>query len=134
VFLLIIFSIPAVQTTVAKKLTDSIRERSDVNLSVGRVSISYFGRLKLNEVYVEDHHQDTLLYVRELKSSLLGFRNLLNNTPDLGYTSADGFTLNMKRYSGEDTDNLSVVLDKLRTEPTGEKTPFELLVRDINVI
>ena len=132
-FLLIIFSIPAVQTTVAKKLTESIRENSDVNLSVGRVSISYFGRLKLNEVYVEDHHQDTLLYVRELRSSLFGFRNLLNNTPDLGNTSADGFTFNMKRYRGEDIDNLSIVLDKLRTEPTGEKKPFELLIRDINI-
>lgn len=114
-------------------MTESIRKRSDVNLSVGRVSISYFGRLKLKEIYVEDHHQDTLLYVRELKSSLLGFRNLLNNTPDLGFTSAEGLTLNMKRYSGEETDNLSVVLDKLRTEPTGEKTPFKLLIREINV-
>src|SRR5690606_39511609 len=88
--LCIIVAHPAGQTTVAKKLTEAIRERSDVNLSVGRVSISYFGRLKLNEVYVQDHHQDTLLYVRELRSSLLGFRNLLNNTPDLGNTSADG--------------------------------------------
>ncbi|CAN5292939.1 translocation/assembly module TamB domain-containing protein [soil metagenome] len=133
VILLIIFSIPAVQTSVAKKLTNSIRERTDVNLSVGRVSFSYFGRLKLNKIYVEDHHQDTLIYVNELRTSLLGFRNLLQNTPDLGNTSAEGFYFKMKRYKGEDTDNLSVILEKLRTEPTGEKTPFELLIRDIYI-
>src|SRR5690606_24099998 len=128
-----LFRSPTVQTTVAKKLTDSIRERSDVNLSIGRVSISYFGRLQLNEVYVEDHHQDTLLYVHELKSSLLVFRNLLNNTPDLGNTTADGFTFNMKRYKGEETYNLSIVMEKFRTESTCEKKLFELLIHDINI-
>jgi hypothetical protein len=83
VFLLILFSIPAVQTSVAKKLTNSIQERSDVNISVGRVSFSYFGKIKLNDVYVEDHHNDTLLNVQELRTSLLSVTNLLNNTPGL---------------------------------------------------
>src|SRR5690606_29983981 len=72
-------------------------------------------------------------YVHELKSSLIGFRNLLNNTPDLGNTTADGFTFNMKRYKGEETNNLSIVLEKFRTDPTGEKKPFELLIHDINI-
>jgi hypothetical protein len=131
VFLLILFSIPAVQTSVAKKLTNSIQERSDVKISVGRVSFSYFGKIKLNDVYVEDHHNDTLLNVRELRTSLLSVTNLLNNTPRLGNTTASGFTFKMRRYAGEDSDNLSIILDKLRTEPTGEKTPFELSMRDI---
>ncbi|WP_449371685.1 translocation/assembly module TamB domain-containing protein [Antarcticibacterium arcticum] len=132
-FLLIIFSIPAVQTTVAKKLTNSIRERSDVNLSVGRVSFSYFGKVKLNRVYVEDHHQDTLLYARELNTSLLSLRNLINNTPNLGNTTADGLKIKMIRYKGEETDNLSIILAKLRKEPTGEPKPFELFIQDIYV-
>jgi len=100
---------------------------------VGRVSFSYFGKIKLNEVYVEDHHQDTLLHLSELRTSLLSVRNLLANTPDLGNTTAEGFTMNMKRYEGEESDNLSILLEKLRTEPTGEKQNFELLVSDIYI-
>ncbi len=132
-FLLIIFSIPAVQTSVAKKLTSTIRENSDVNVTVGRVSVSYFGKIKFNDIYVEDHHQDTLLSIRELKTSLLSIRNLLANNPDLGNTTAEGFTMKMKRYQGEDSDNLSIVLEKLRTEPTGKKQSFSLLVSDIYI-
>ncbi|HSJ12482.1 MAG TPA: hypothetical protein VK916_07335, partial [Gillisia sp.] len=114
-------------------MTNSIRERSDVNLSVGRVSFSYFGKVKLNQVYVEDHHQDTLLYARELNTSLLSLRNLINNTPRLGNTTADGLKIKMIRYKGEETDNLSIILAKLRKEPTGEPKPFELFIRDIYV-
>ncbi len=129
--LLILFSIPAVQTSVAKKLTKSIQERADVNISVGRVSFSYFGRIRLNDVYVEDHHQDTLINIVELKTSILSLKNLIANYPSLGNTTAEGLTFKMKRYKGEDTDNLSVLLEKLKTEPTGEKKPFKLSVADI---
>ncbi len=39
----------------------------------------------------------------------------------------------MIRYKGEETDNLSIILAKLRKEPTGEPKPFELYIRDIYV-
>jgi len=131
VLLLILFSIPAIQTSVAKRLTNSIQERSDVDISVGKVSLSYFGRVKLNRVMVKDHHQDTLLHIDELRTSILGLTNLLANNPSLGNTSAEGFTFKMKRYAGEDSDNLSLLLEKLKTEPTGEPKSFFLAVRDV---
>ena len=131
VFLLILFSIPAVQTSVAKKITNSIQERSDVDVSVGRVSFSYFGKVKLNDVLVKDHHKSTLLKIDEFRTSILGISNLIASNPNLGSSTAEGFTLKMKRYKGEDSDNLSILLDKLKTEPTGEPKPFKLSVRDI---
>ena len=100
---------------------------------MGRVSFSYFGKVKLNEIYVEDHHQDTLLNIQELKTSILSLSNLINNTPKLGNTTAKGFTLKMRRYKGEDRDNLSVLLEKLRTEPTGDPKTFDLLISSIEV-
>ncbi|UJH91631.1 hypothetical protein LZ575_02740 [Antarcticibacterium sp. 1MA-6-2] len=117
----------------AKKLTKSIKEQSDVHISVGRVSLSYLGKVKLNDVYIEDHHQDTLINVVELKTSILSLSNLINNTPRLGSTTAKGFTFNMVKYQGEETDNLGVFLEKLKTEPTGKKKSFELFIRDIYI-
>jgi len=131
VLLLILFSIPAIQTSVAKRLTNSIQERSDVDISVGKVSFSYFGKIKLNEVMVKDHHQDTLLHIDELRTSILSLTNLIANNPTMGNTSAEGFTFKMKRYAGEDSDNLSILLEKLKTEPTGEPKPFFLAVKYI---
>ena len=131
VFLLILFSIPAVQTSVAKKITNSIQERSDVDVSVGRVSFTYFGKVKLNEVLIKDHHENTLLDIQEFRTSILGVSNLIANNPNLGSSTAEGFIFKMRRYKGEESDNLSILLDKLKTEPTGEPKPFKLNVRDI---
>ncbi|WP_238388477.1 translocation/assembly module TamB domain-containing protein [Christiangramia aestuarii] len=131
---MIVFSIPAVQTSVAKRLTESLKEKNDVNLSIGRVSLSYFGNLKLNEIYVEDHHEDTLLTAREVRSSILGFANLINNSPELGDTRIEGLDLRMKRYKDEDRDNLGILIEKLRKEPTGDAPTFELHAENVQIL
>lgn len=98
---------------------------------MGRVSFSYFGQVKLNDVYVEDHHQDTLINIEELRTSILGLRNIIDNTPVLGNSTAEGFTMNMKRYEGENSNNLTILLEKLKKPPKGEPKPFTLKVSDI---
>ena len=134
IILLIVFSIPAVQTSVAKRLTDSLQENNDVNLSIGRVSLSYFGKVKLNEIYVEDHHEDTLLTAKEIRSSILSLANLLNNSPNLGDTRIEGLNLQMRRYKNEDRDNLGILIEKLRKEPTGDSTHFELNAKNVEIL
>jgi len=134
IILLIVFSIPAVQTSVAKRLTDSLREKNDVNMSIGRVSLGYFGNIKLNEIYVEDHHADTLLTAQEIRSSILSFTNLINNSPNLGDTRIEGLNMRMKRYKNEDKDNLGVLIEKLRKEPTGDSTHFELNAENVQIL
>ncbi|WP_245889676.1 translocation/assembly module TamB domain-containing protein [Christiangramia gaetbulicola] len=131
---MIVFSIPAVQTSVAKRLTDSLKEKNDVNLSIGRVSLGYFGNIKLNEIYVEDHHEDTLLTAREIRSSILSLTNLINNSPNLGDSRVEGLNLRMRRYKNEDRDNLGILIEKLRKEPTGDPPHFELNAKNVQIL
>nr|WP_279346316.1 translocation/assembly module TamB domain-containing protein [Gramella oceanisediminis] len=134
IILLIVFSIPAVQTSVAGKITDSLKEKNDVNLSIGRVSLGYFGKVRLRDIYVEDHHNDTLLTAEEMRSSILSLTRLINNKPRLGSTRIDGLDLKMRRYEGEDKDNLGILIEKLRKQPTGNPPEFELTARDVQVL
>ncbi|WP_373056276.1 translocation/assembly module TamB domain-containing protein [Zunongwangia sp. H14] len=135
ILLLIVFSIPAVQTSVADRITKSLRKNKDINISIDRVSLSYFGNIKVKGIYVEDHHLDTLLYAGEVSTSVLSLRNLLNNSPNFGNTVVEDLTLKMKRYEGEDRDNLSLLISKLKKEPTGEPpAPFTLQVEDVQIL
>ena len=131
---MIVFSIPAVQTSVAKRLTDSLREKNDVNISIGRVSLGYSGNIKLNEIYVEDHHDDTLLTAKEIRSSIISFANVINNSPNLGDTRIEGLNLQMRRYKNEDRDNLGIFIEKLRSEPTGESKPFKINAENVQIL
>ncbi|HSP11217.1 MAG TPA: translocation/assembly module TamB domain-containing protein [Salegentibacter sp.] len=134
ILLLIIFSIPAVQTSVAGRITKSLKENSDVNVSVERVSLGYFGKVKLNGIFVEDHHADTLMHARQLRTSILSLSNIIGGNPSLGFTQLDGFSLKMKKYENEDKDNLAIFLDKLKKEPTGDSTVFRMDVSTVEVL
>jgi len=133
IIILIVFSIPAVQTGIANRLTDSLKEKNDVNIAIDRVSITYFGRVQLNGIYIEDHHNDTLIFSKELRTSLLGISNLMGNKPKLSTTYLEGLDLNMRKYKGEEKDNLGQFIDKLSTTPSGDSTQFELRVDNVQI-
>nr|WP_279347039.1 translocation/assembly module TamB domain-containing protein [Gramella sp. AN32] len=134
IILLIVFSIPSVQTGVAQRITNSLRDKNDVNIQIGRVSLSYFGNVKLNDIYIEDHHQDTLLTASQVESSILSFVNLINNSPNLGATRIDELNMHMKRYKNEEKDNLGVLIQKLKKEPTGDPSHFELHADNVQIL
>lgn len=133
IILVVLFSIPSVQTFVAKKLVNNINETYDTNIHLERVSITYFGNVKLEKAYLPDHKNDTLIYVNELETSILSLSGLLDNRPSLGSTSIDSLTFKMKRYKDESSDNFSVFLKKFTPKTDKPKTDFYLEVNDIDI-
>lgn len=97
------------------------------------MSFSYFGNVKLNGIFVEDHRGDTLIHAGELRTSILSISNLINGNPNLGTTRIEGFRLKMKKYAGEEKDNLSYFISKLRAEPTGDTSVFVLNASNVQV-
>ncbi|HET7361440.1 MAG TPA: translocation/assembly module TamB, partial [Salinimicrobium sp.] len=134
IILLIVFSIPAVQTTVAKRVANSINEKNNVNISIGGIGLTYSGNVELDRVLIKDHHLDTLIYAAEIQTSILGFNNLLNNNPHLGNTQVKQLQLDMKIYEGEEKDNLAIFLNKFKSEKKKKSTPFQLTASEINLV
>lgn len=134
IILLIVFSIPSVQTFVARKITDSLRESKDVDISIGRVGITYGGRLNLEDVLIRDHHQDTLIFSQNVRTSVTSLRSIYNNNPTLGSTTARQLYMHMKVYEGEERDNLNVFLNKLKSQKQKEPTPFLMEIDRLEVI
>ena len=55
-----------VQTYLTKKITQEISKNLDAKFQIGSVNFKFFNRLVLEDVYVEDQQQDTLLFSKEL--------------------------------------------------------------------
>src|SRR5436190_3278636 len=62
-----ILYIPSVQTFVVKKIIQSVHEKTGAELSIGSVRIAYPKTVNLRDIYIEDQHKDTLLYLQTLK-------------------------------------------------------------------
>ena len=130
--IIIIFSIPSVQTWAAKKVTTELNETYGTDINILRLGLNWKGEVDLREVYIADHHKDTLIYSRELRTNIINFRQLVKGKLGFGNIFLERAKLYVKTYKDEETDNLSVFAQKFETdEPSTD--PFSLLGNDITL-
>ncbi|MFL2598103.1 MAG: translocation/assembly module TamB domain-containing protein [Flavobacteriaceae bacterium] len=91
------------------------------------LKLSWDGRLEFNNFYLEDHHNDTLLYVKVLETSLFDFKNLNKNNFKISELSAKGLFLNLKKYKGETTHSLKILIEKFKKDTiNNQKVNFKI--------
>jgi len=129
---MLLLSFPAVQTKIGQFATKKINESLNINVTVGKIDLSLLGSVSLKDVKLRDHHQDTLIFVDKLSSTVVSFRKILDNKVELKSASIDGVYMNMKTYEGEDNDNLSMFIDSIDSkEVDTTSAPFYLTVDNI---
>jgi len=110
VFISIVLSIPYVQTKIGGYFTEKINSDFGTNITIYKVDLSFLGNVNLKGVKIRDHHQDTLIFVKKLNTSLLNVKRILDSQVNLKNISLDGVDLHLKTYKGETNDNLSIFI------------------------
>lgn len=110
-FLSIIFSIPYVQTKIGSYFTEKINKDFGTNIVIEKVDFSFLGSVNLKGVKIKDHHQDTLIFVSKLRTSITNFKRILDSQVILKSISLDGVDFHLKTYKGETNDNLSIFIE-----------------------
>lgn len=106
----IALTLPSVQTRIGQRLTQWLNETYKTNIQIGQVSVTSFGVIKLKEVLVLDHHQDTLIFAHRINTNILDIKRLIDGDLLFGNISMDGLLLDMKTYKGEKDTNLDVFI------------------------
>ena len=132
VLIVIIFSIPSVQTWVAKKVTTNLNETYGTDIHIKRLGLNWKGEVDARDVYIADHHQDTLIFAKELQTNIISFQNLIKGDLGFGNIALDFAKLYVKTYKGEETDNLSIFSQKFNTGKKSE-SPFSLFGNDVTL-
>ncbi len=125
--LIFLLSLPVVQTSVAKIVTNQINEKYKTNIIVKKVDLAFLGDIQLKGIQINDHHNDTLIYVDNLTTSIFNYKDVLDSKLELGEIEVDGLLMHMKTYKDEKKGNLSVFIDKFDSNnPKKKKSPFLL--------
>ena len=127
VLLMFLFTLPVVQTSIAKVVTNWVNKKYDTNIVVKKVDLSYLGNIKLKKIEINDHHNDTLIYVDKLTTSVFSYKTIVDNRLEFGEIELDGVHFYMKTYKDEKNDNLSVFVDKFDEGKTNSDSPPFLL-------
>ena len=123
----ILLSIPKVQTSLGRAATNYLRDEFKVDINVEKVNLAFLGDVELNEIFIRDHHLDTLIYAKNLTTSIFSYKNILNNKLEFGQILLEDFTLNIKTYENETDDALTVFVDKFDDGSTNDKPSSFLL-------
>ncbi len=132
----VIFSLPVVQTRLAKYATEELNTAFGTNINIERLRFSPFTlSTSIKDIYVEDYRQDTLAHIQKLSTSILNLRKMIQGEMEFGEMDLDGVYLNMKTYKGASVTNLDVFVEKLDDgQPREPGTPpFFMAASEINV-
>ncbi len=118
----------------AQIVTKKVNSKYGTSIHVDKLRLKWNLDVNLKNVYIEDHHQDTLIYTRSITTSILSAKKALNGNLELGSIALEGAKFNLKFYSGEESDNISIFSKKFAPkEPNPNAPPFEMTSSKISL-
>ncbi len=133
--LALFFSLPFVQTKLASVAVKTLNKDFNINLTVEKVDLSLLGSVSFKGIKIRDHHQDTLIFVNKLSTSLYNAKKIIDGNVNLGDISLSGTHFYMKTYKGEKDDNMNIFVEAFDdgTPDDPNSSPFILKAKNIYV-
>ncbi len=98
-----------VQTFLAQKVTDYLEKELDTKIEIALLKVDFFNQVELQDLYIEDRAQDTLLQLKSLTVSLDAFDR---KKKDIRLSlSLDSCLLNLYKTKTDSLFNYQFVLD-----------------------
>jgi hypothetical protein len=119
-------SFSSVQTKLAKLITERVNSKFGTSILVDKVDLSSLRKVELKNVLIQDHHQDTLFYIGELKTSILNYKSIFNNSLNFGDIEIINGKFLMKTYKNEEHNSLTVFVDKFKNSSDTSGNEFQL--------
>ncbi|MBR6903564.1 MAG: hypothetical protein IKN32_01785, partial [Bacteroidales bacterium] len=98
--------IPAIQTFVVHKVTESLSKAWGTEISIGKVRITPTLKLVAREVAIKDHHRENMFYSGTVKGRLRGIKTQPFRLR-LGDVEFKDLDVVLRTYKGEDTINVA---------------------------
>ncbi len=120
-----------VQTRLGEYATQWLKKKYEVDITIKKINLGLLGEIQLKSVQINDHRNDTLIYIENLITSVTSYQNFIENKLEFGAIHLDGFRLKMKTYEGESEDNLNQFIDKFGKSDPEKPSNFKLSTSDI---
>ncbi len=127
----LLLDIRSVQNFVVDRLAELVSRHLETTVSIDRVDIGLFSRIRIDGFYVEDYQRDTLLYVGHLNAYVTGF-GLLGGGVELRRGEIADAKLYLRQTpSGE--MNIKQIVERI-SDPDRERTGnFRLTLRKASI-
>ncbi|MEG0601440.1 MAG: translocation/assembly module TamB domain-containing protein [Mucinivorans sp.] len=133
IVLSIVLQIGVVQNFVVDKISEKLSQVAQTRISVGHVAISFFNRAIFDDVLIEDHRRDTMIYVSTIDAGIRGI-NFLTGKISLGTVTLDSAQVHLYKDS-TGLLNVQEVFDHFKPEvPNLDPPNFRLTASELNLL
>ena len=130
-----LLTIPSFQTSLTQKVTDELKSRFGVDISVGYVGINFKGNIVMEDLYLPDCNKDTLAYIQRLEAGFNPVTVWCDSKLTLSKVALDSFKIYVS--SNADVYNVDYLIDAFSSSDTTEvdTTPskFDMELSDISL-
>ncbi|MFL5787135.1 MAG: translocation/assembly module TamB domain-containing protein [Flavisolibacter sp.] len=135
VLVFILLFTPPVQKLLTGKVQNYLEKKLQTKVAIGRISFSLFGKISLENVYIEDKTKDTLVSGGAIKAHLSFFK-LFSNEVQVKDLEFQNITAKIKRVLPDTVYNFQFIVNAFTSEQvkkpdTAKTAPMKLDVSDI---
>ncbi len=112
----ILVNIPAVQNFLVQQAITRLSHRLKTRVDLNHIDIRLFNSLRLEGLYIEDRHKDTLLYAGTAQVKITDWF-FFQDKPVLKYIGLDHATINLIRSPKDSLWNYSFIVDAFSSAP-----------------
>lgn len=124
---------PSVQTWTTQKATNYLSNKLETKVEIGGVDIDFFKKIVLEEIYIEDLQQDTLLYAERLRADI-SFFSFFEQRLDIQGVELEGANINIERTYADSIHNFQFLIDAFAPEtPDTNAVPWQLKLGNFNL-
>ncbi len=117
----ILIQIPSVQTWLVQQVTEKLTETFQTNVSVRKVNIDFFKTAVLEDIFIEDHQSDTLLFAKKIKTDI-GIFALFRKEIFINQIQLEGVVANLVKKQNDSLFNYQFIIDAFSSDkPKVEK-------------
>ena len=127
----LLLSLPSVQDGATKWLTGWLSNKLETEVSIDRLRLQLFNRVSIDGLYIEDYHQDTMFYARNVVVPLQSL-NVWNGKIALGRVQIEQPVFYLMQDSTGYT-NLKQILSKIKRKQKKERKPFRLTATGVSI-
>jgi len=109
--------IPAIQTKLVQFATKQLSQKLNTQVSIQHVNIKFFNAVELQQVFIADQQNDTLLFANSVtaKISLLKFNQQKVTISDINLNNG---RIGLKRFAGSGDYNFDFIINALQSNDT----------------
>lgn len=119
---IVLLHLPRMQDYLTEKAENYLRDQLQTTVSIGGIYFGLPGSLSINDLYIEDRRQDTLVYSRNLNVKL-NLIALLQKEIEIPKIGIRGFVGNIHRTDLDSTFNFDFIIESFSGEETANGKP-----------